>query len=312
MSLNFSKELIELTNGSNIAYKLDTRMGSSSAGLWFYLGGWGFVYYNGEPIDGAPIGITRSHVLYVPSDTIDTDEARIEAALKRIKDYLGTTVDIKIEVGGTLESTGNEQYNWNYYGLIDEKTSGKNYYNFTINGNTYKFAICKKDSQELVNPKYIASDLMSNISIKSDSSELPLDTAITVKKVISKDIEEILGTNLYTAYDIALYSNTKQASITKLETGNFIVSIPISENLKDKRITVYYINSNGEKEEHIPTVKDGIASFETNHFSTYILVEKQGEENPNTLDSIQKYVVISMVSLIGIVIAKLYLKKEIE
>ena len=310
MSLNFAKELIELTNGSNIAYSLDTRMGSSSAGLWSFFGGWGFVYYNGEPIDGAKIGITRSHVLYVPNDTKDTDEARIEAALKRIKDYLGTTDGIKIEVGGTLESTGSKEYDWNYYGLIDEKTSGKNYYNVTINGKTYMFAICKKDSKELENPKYIASDLMSNISIKSDSSELPLDTAITVKSVSSDEIEKVLGTDVYAAYDISLYSNAKQVKITKLENGKFIVSIPVPEILKDKEITVYYINEKGEKEEHIATVKDGYASFETDHFSTYILVEKEAEENPNTLDSIQKNIVIGIISMIGILVISLYLKKR--
>lgn len=312
MSLNFSKELIELTNGSNIAYKFDTRMGSSSAGLWFYLGGWGFVYYNGEPIDGAKIGITRSHVLYVPSDTKDTDEARIEAALKRIKDYLGTTDGIKIEVGGTLESTGSEEYNWNYYDLIDEKTSGKNYYNVTINGKVYKFAICKKDTKELENPKYIASDLMSNISIKSDSSELPLDTAITVKSVTSDKIEKALGTNVYTAYDISLYSNAKQGNISKLENGKFVVNIPVPENLKGKEITVYYINSEGKKEEHIANVKDGIASFETNHFSTYVLTEKLEEENPKTFDGITTSILIVVISLIGLITAAIYLKKEIK
>jgi len=310
MSLNFSKELIDLTNGSNIAYKFDTRMGSSSAGLWFYLGGWGFVYYNGEPIDGAKIGITRSHVLYVPSDTKDTEEARIAAALKRIKDYLGTTDGIKIEVGGTLESTGSEEYHWNYYDLIDETTSGKNYYNITINGKTYKFAICKKDAEELENPIYIASDLMSNISIKSDSSELPLDTAITVKSVTSDEIEKVLGTSVYAAYDISLYSNAKQVNITKLENGNFVVSIPVPENLKGKEITVYYINSKGEKEEHIATVKDGIASFETDHFSTYVLTEKLAEENPKTFDGIISSILVGTFSLIGLISATIYLKKK--
>lgn len=309
MSLNFFKELIDLTNGSNIAYKFDSRMGSSSAGLWFYLSGWGFVYYNGEPIDGAKIGITRSHVLYVPSDTKDTDEARIEAALKRIKDYLGTTDGIKIEVGGTLESTGSEEYHWNYYDLIDETTSGKNYYNITINGKTYKFAICKKDAKELENPKYIASDLISNISIKSDSSELPLDTAIIVKSVTSDDIEKVLGTSVYAAYDISLYSNAKQVNITKLESGEFIVSIPVPEILKDKEVTVYYINSKGEKEEHVATVKDGIASFETDHFSTYVLAEKIDQENPDTGDRIITYIVITILSLIGIVTI-LFLRKR--
>ena len=85
-------------------------------------------------------------MLYVPSTTKDTDEARITAALKRIKDYLGSTDGITIEVGGVLSSTGNQDYTWNKYGFVDEATSGSNYYNVTINGKTYKFDICKKDT----------------------------------------------------------------------------------------------------------------------------------------------------------------------
>lgn len=83
------------------------------------------------------------------------------------------------------------------------------------------------------------------------------------------------------------------------------------ELLKDKNITVYYINSNGEKEEHVATVKDGIASFETDHFSTYVLAEKVAEENPKTLDDICKYIIIGTVSLIGLVGTTIYLKKEV-
>lgn len=286
LALNFSKDLIALTNGGNISYKYDSRLGSfTPTGLWNYTGGQVIVYYDGVATGTTEIGLTTNHVLYVPSDTADTDEARIAAALKRIEDYLGTTKGITITVGGTLESLNKEGFTWKDYGFIDDKTSGTNYYNVTINGKTYKFAICKKDANELETPKYIGSDVISNISITSDATEIPLDTAITVKQVTSTEIEEAVGTSVYAAYDISLYSNAKQVDITKLENGKFIVSIPVPEILKDKEITIYYINSKGEKEDYEATVKDGVATFETNHFSTYVLAEVE-EDNNNVGDTI--------------------------
>ena len=63
------------------------------------------------------------------------------------------------------------------------------------------------------------------------------------------------------------------------------------ENLKGKEITVYYINSKGEKEEHIATVKDGYATFETDHFSTYVLAENNitiADTNDKEKDNLYK------------------------
>ena len=315
LALNFSKDLIELTNGGNISYKYDSRLGSfTPTELWGFTGGNVIVYYNGIAVGTTRIGLTTSNVLYVPSNTANTDEARIAAALKRIKDYLGTTKGITITVGGTLESLNNDGATWKDYGFVDDKTSGTNYYNVTINGETYKFAICMKEEKDLETPEYLASDILSNISIKSSSTELPLDTAITVKEVTNKDIAKALGTNLYAAYDISLYSNAKQVKITKLENGKFIVSIPVPEKLEGKSLTVYYINSKGEKEEHFATLsEDGKSlTFETNHFSTYVLAEKTIENPviPETLDAIGNYVFMFSVSLVVIVLTKKYLKNR--
>jgi len=309
-ALNFSKDLIALTNGSNISYKFDSRLGSyTPTELWGFFGGKVIVYYDGVAVGTTNIGLTTSHVIYVPSTTKDSDEARIDAALKRINEYLGTTDEIKITVGSTLDSLNQEGFTWKDYGFIDEKTSGTNYYNITIKGQVYKFAICMKDVKELETPEFLASDVVSNISIKSTSTEVPLDTAITVKEVSTDEIKEVLGTSNYAAYDISLYSNTKDTKITKLENDKFIVNIPVPENLKGKDITVYYINDEGKKEEHIATVKDDIASFETNHFSTYVLTEKV-IENPNTLDNINVSIIIAGISFIGLVSSILYLKRK--
>lgn len=309
MALNFAKDLIELTNGGNVVYKLDSRLGEyNPIGLWDYKGGQVIVYYNGKAVNTTMIGVTVSKVLYVPMDTADTDEARMNAAMKRIKEYLGTTQGISIRVGGTLESLNADDMEWNQYDLFDETTSGDNYYIVTINGKEYKFVICKKANLET--PKYIASDVMSKILVTSDDTSIPLDAALTVKEVKNDTIKKVLGTSIYAAYDISLYSNAKQVNITNLENGKFIVSIPVPEILKDKEITVYYINSKGEKKEHIATVKDGIASFETDHFSTYVLAEKIEEENPKTFDSIGNSILMGTISLIGLIGAIIYLKKR--
>lgn len=274
-ALNFAKDLINATNGANISFKFDARAGGGNPdALYTFAMGQAIVYYDGEAFTSKNAALTASHVLYIPDDTADTDDAFIAAALKRIKDYIGKDAKISITVGGTLESLSNEDETFNQYKLFNEKTTGKNYYTVKINGKSYNFAICKKDVSKLETPKYVASDIISNIAVNSDSTEIPLDAAITVKKVENDTIKNSLGTTVYGAYDIKLYSNAKQESITKLENGKFVVSIPVPEILKDKEITVYYINSNGEKEEHIATVKEDIAYFETDHFSTYVLAEK--------------------------------------
>ena len=310
LALNFTKDLIALTNGGNISYKYDSRLGEiTPTGLWLYSGGRVIVYYGDVAVGTTEIGLITNHVLYVPSDTANTDEARIAAALKRIEEHLGTTEGISITVGGTLNSLNANGLTWMDYGFIDDRTSGSNYYNITIKGETYRFAICKKDADQLDTPEFLTRDISSDITIKSSSIELPLDAAISVNIVKNDEIKKAVETSVYAAYDISLYSNAKEVNIRNLENGKFIVSIPVPEILKNKEITVYYINDKGEKEEHMAVVKDGIASFETNHFSTYVLVEKGEIENPQTFDSIGNSIMIGIISLISLIVLTINSKK---
>lgn len=280
-SINFAKDFIKDTAGSNISLGLDSRLGDAGA-LFEFAGGQAVVYFNGVPYTSKNAGVTKSRVLYVPSDTKETDKA--EAATKRIKDYLGSNVDVSISVGGTLESlneydqSAQKVITFNENGLIDEKTCGSNYYNVTIGGKTYKFAICKKDVSKLETPKYMASDITSKISITSDVTTIPLDTALSVKEVRNDIIKKSLGTENYTAYDISLFSNTKNEKITKLENGEFEVRIPVPEMFKNtEELSVCYIDEKtGEKEEHKAIVddKNEYLVFTTYHFSTYVISEK--------------------------------------
>lgn len=328
-ALNFSKELIEATNGSNISFKFDGRAGGADeAGLYSFAMGQAIVYYDGVAFTTKNAAVTASHVLYIPSSTENTADAYIKAAKKRITDYLGKDIKFDIKLGGTLESLNYyDQYagkviTFNEYGLIDETTCGSNYYDVTINDETYRFAICKKDDQKLETPKYLGSDINSKISITSDNTKIPLDTALTVKNIVSEKIEKTLGTDKYSAFDISLYSNAKEEKISKLDEGTFTVNIPIPQDFIGKDIIVCYVDAeNNKKEEYQVSINDNMLSFETNHFSTYVVTEKvsdtpanddkgEKDDTPNTgvEDKLSYILAITVISGLG----ALTLKREMK
>jgi hypothetical protein len=58
-----------------------------------------------------------------------------------------------------------------------------------------------------------------------------------------------------------------------LSNGQFEVRIPISEKFKGKNLIVYYVNDNGDIDEHKVSIKENFAVFNTDHFSIYTLAE---------------------------------------
>ena len=310
--LKFSKELIELTNGSNISFGIDLRAGDATD-LWDFAFGKAIVYYDGIAYSTIDAAITQIHTLYISSNTENTKEAYIKAVQSRIDNYFGKN-DIKVTYGGLLNDL--DEYN-KEYGLIDYSKTDGNYYNIKIGEKTYSFVIIKIEEDKLENPTYIGSDIMSNISISSKEAEIPLDTTLSVKKVQDERIQKAVNTNNYLAYDIKLFSNTKGTSITKLSNGKFKVSIPVSDELNGKELTTYYINDNNELIEYKTTVENGYATFETDHFSIYTLVEKQNNtnndpiiENPNTYDDIMMWITLGLISIGGIVGTAVYKRKQ--
>lgn len=181
--------------------------------------------------------------------------------------------------------------------------------------------IIKKDSSKMVTPSLKTSDIATNVEI-STSATLPLDTVIQAKQLTSgteyERIIEILNLTDNVTFDLKLYSDSTEKYITKLDNGSFEVKIPIPENFEGKDLVVYYVTSEGKIEEHEVTVKDGYAIFKTNHFSIYSLAEKISsttgelteEENPKTFDGIGSSIIIGTLSLIGLLGATIYLKRN--
>lgn len=312
-ALKFSDEVIKLTNGGAIKFSLDVRAGTQDEEL-MYENAIGFmgIIYNDSVYDVVEQGLYLRRVIYIPSNTADNKESYIKAAQERINKYLGKDNLVKVKYGGKLDSL-------DPYALDNtiENTDG-NYYNITVKGKTYKFYILKGNEEQLKETVYQGMDYNTNIKVTSTDANVPLDTIVSISTVKNNEIEKVIGTSVYAAYDISLYSDAKQAKITKLDNGKFLVSVPVPENLQDKNITVYYINSEGKTEEHIATVKDGVATFETDHFSTYVLAEKNNNEKieveykgekddtpkTGTLDIISYVLVTTCISAVGIIVLK--------
>lgn len=208
--------------------------------------------------------------------------------------------------------------------ILDPNTTDGNYYVFTINNTKVKFFIQKKDLSTVENPVYNGKDIITNISISSDSSIIPLDTSLKVQEINSGEyydkVLNLLETSNFKIFDIKLFSNNKNSYISKLDNGEFIVKIPVPDTLKGKNMIVYYIDENGNKETYPVTVENDVLTFKTKHFSEYTVAElsqenisnpnKETINNPNTYDGIKSWWLVFGSSFIGITATAIYLKKH--
>lgn len=342
LGLLYSNDLVKTIGNNNISYSVDNRMGND---LPYDTEAAGFmvIYYDDVAYGVVnQVGVQLRNIIYIPNDTVDTNEAYIEAAMKRIKEYFGSDVNIKIEPYKKISDVLNTYDSYLDTGVrgdfipdyaLDEYYNGMNNkldmtYKITVNGHSH-YMLIEKNSAKMITPLFNVKDDINDVSISATSGNVPLDTTINVNYIDEESEEYKRIDNAingeFSAIDLTLYSSVKKSNITKLNNGKFLVTIPVDPILNNKTITTYYLNSNNELEEHTTTIKDGYASFETDHFSTYILAEKQVDNNvqdsvqndvnnsninvPATFDGITTSIVIGLISLGGLILIKLYIKK---
>lgn len=150
-------------------------------------------------------------------------------------------------------------------------------------------------SATLSNGKWTRELLHSTAGVKVKSDELNENDILVIDKIKEGEsynkVKDILGddySNLQ-VYDISMENNQEKVQ----PNGAIIVYIPIKDGMDLSNLVVFYISDDGTKTEFTVTVKeeDGkkYATFETNHFSKYVLAEKgnttkQQEENLVTAD----------------------------
>ena len=331
---NYSNDLKKEFKNSDITYTLDVRAGGSGSEFYEIAFGYLVLQYDGVAYDIVEnIGTHIDNIIYIPNNTKNTPEDYIAAAKKRIDDYLGKN-DIKIKVLGKIsEYVPSESYLETDFSLLgDEKKMGDYYYQLTLGNRNFNYLIIRDSSKLEKKLVYENKDLKTDVSVTTTSPEVPLDTVIQVEKIekgnsLFQKIVKVLKQEVVQIFDISLHSPSVNKNITKLENGDFSVTVPIDEELRGKNLVAYYIDENNKIEEHPMTVdENGTGTFTTNHFSIYTIAEKKieevspekedtitslkGEEVPKTYDGIINYIILGIVSIISLSFITLYIKKH--
>ena len=189
---------------------------------------------------------------------------------------------------------------------------------------TAEFLIIR-NSSKMQNSTFNSIDVNNNIVISSNNANYPTDTVVSSNIIKNDDLLKNLGLSNAQIIDIDLYSPTV-GKINNFDNVDFDVKVPINEDLLNgEKLYAYYIDENGNIEEHPVVIDDFIANFKTNHFSTYIIGEKTAaidklisetkkssinENNPNTKDNIIKWITLLCMSVIGVVGCTLFYKKS--
>ena len=292
----YSGELKEYIGYNNIKYYVDNRMGMDEP---FYTERAGVAIFSYEDVvyySNSMLGTNAEHIIYVPTETANTSVALMEAAQKRINEYVGFG-KAELESVGTVKDVMKLVYpdisedELQYFVWVENVTLDEPAYELTVKGNEGKektyYIIIKADSNKMITPKYETADIETEIMINSNAAEIPLDTKIYSEKLTSgteyEKIIHLLDVETNETYDISLYSDSLNDNVTKLENGSFEVKIPLSDTLKDKNLVAYYVDTNNEVVEYKVTVKEGYACFTTDHFSIYTIApaKESSNDSPN-------------------------------
>ena len=308
--INYSSEFQNKIGYMNIGTKLDTRAGWDDQ---FTSGCFGFLNLLFDGVIYSYVnttGVKQNNVLYVPDETENTREAYIKAALDRVNKYI-PKANVKIEYAGQIADI-NDFGVLSLKDIVDvNKTLGE-YYKVTIGEEEYYYFIAK-DSSKMRTPVMNTVDALTDISIKTDSSEVPLDSKINTVVIDAKSDEykEFLkkaNINNGLVVDLKLFSDSINKNISKLENGVFKVYVPLNDELRKLDLTAYYVKDNGEIEKHDVKIEGSYLVFETDHFSTYVIGGNK-LENPATLDNVSTWIITTSVSLLVFAGAVLYKRK---
>lgn len=298
---NYTSSFKNQLSNYNFVSEIDQRGGAyepfNTAAIGFYKATYNGTIYAIKDF----IEINAPHIIYIPDDATD----KVEAVKNRLKDIFGDdasklkvtesddTINELLAAFGepTVGAEGDEKY------IIIENNNEDCYFY----GMQLFFAVIKDSSKINNTVSFKSSDLLTNVSVETDS-DIPLDTIVGVDHITSGDkydkIISILSVEDGEVFEISLNSIAQKRSITKLDSGMFLVKIPVPEKYEGKTLVVYYVDASDIVTPYEVTVSGGYATFETDHFSTYTLTTV---DNPATGDNVLTYIILLGVSTIGLI-----------
>lgn len=214
-------------------------------------------------------------VITIPNTVKDTDvndyvEKIIKENYSEVKEISSITKGATITGGSIITEKWEKEVKDGYIvkGIIGE--------------NEFESVIIVRKEQ---NSSLQIKDEVINIIIDANTTILPSTTKLIANELKDGQLYETatrvlndLVDKMY-VYDITL----ENEGVEVQPNGNVKVSIPIPEEMDPSKLIVYRVDAEGNKTEYEVTVEtlDNIryATFETDHFSTYVLAEEKTEQN---------------------------------
>lgn len=294
---------------------------------WDGAGGSGLINYGSH---GIQLSIFKNDILYdfrrdddyyfisqmiIPENIKDTEEDYINYALPIIRKDLndrGITVkDITITKGASVS-----------YGSYENSKicNVENGYTVTAKVGEYEdtdVIILKKAKSTPVASTVTKEDTTTGIKIETTTNVVSSNVVLTSTTVTDQNVLNTVKGALkeistkYMVYDINLLENNVKVQ----PNGKLKVSIPIPSDYNKEKLEVYRIEDNGNRIKYDVKVDGDYATFETDHFSTYVLAENtaqagatsKGNEKDDTpktgiIGNINPLVYISVISALGIIV----------
>lgn len=188
---------------------------------------------------------------------------------------------------------------------VDENSFAEQY--MKTNNITYK--IMEKETDVTIN----LSNDSTSIKLNANNNVIPQDTILITEEITSGDTyTKIENALINDVKDFVLYDITLESNNVKIQPNGVVtISIPIPNDFNSNEIVIYRVNDDLSTVEYNFTIEtiDGkeYARFETDHFSNYVIAEKQiksEQTEEHILDDEPKTgimnIVIITVSVLGI------------
>lgn len=237
----------------------------------------GINLYSGE--HGFDVGIFKNEILYKAKSVGNT-------VMIPVINVPNTISDDKLNdyVVSLIKNTYSE-YGSHITG-ITKGANGEDFKKYANIPNIYTVNVDTEDEAESLivirknNNSVNLVDSTTNIKLETSEGVVPSNTVLkvapitegttldTVKKALS-------GVKSFKVFDINLLSDGAKIQ----PNGKVKISIPVPTEYNKSNLVVYRVADNGDKTEYAVTVNGDVATFETDHFSTYVLAEKEVAQN---------------------------------
>ena len=237
-------------------------------------------------IDGYIYGISSFRIrefilnaIYVDEKIDITNKDQVLSAVQaRLNDnFSNENFNVSIGDNTNLESLIEEiqeEYLSPYGMPLDESKISNQIVNISFGGYAYPFLVIQDSSKvkNLTLGNVVTTDFLTNASIEYNSKLIPADSQIKlVQNNNNSKILKKLGLANGDTFNINLFSNTVNDYFQSTSKGNFKISIPINDNLKNKDLLAYSIDDDGNVEEYNITINDNYAIFESDHLGEYTI-----------------------------------------